>query len=166
MARQQATAEERRALPAIMNQDSQQEAPRRPRTKLGKDVAESDLLRFMASMRLVISMDGMDAEDRTQLELSKRRIINAIVDGRLVIDQDGVPIYTPRDSEDKSQIRFPRPKGADFMQADLIKKNHDITKSFAIMAASTHESVARYAAMESTDLFVCQSIVGLYMGGE
>jgi hypothetical protein len=139
---------------------------RKQKSRIGRDVAESELRRFMTSMRLVISMKGMDAEDRTQLDLSKRRIINAILDGRLVIDQGGIPIYTPRDSEDKTPIRFPRPKGADFMEADLIKKNHDVTKSFAIMAASSHESIERYGAMESTDLFVCQSIVGLYMGGE
>lgn len=145
----------------VQSTERKQKPPR-----IGLEVAESDLLRFMASMKLLISMEGMDAEDRTQLDLNKRRIINAILDGRLVIDQDGIPIYTPRDSENKEPIRFPRPKGGDFMQSDLIKKNHDVTKAVAIMAASTRESIERYREMESTDFFVCQAIVGLYMGGE
>ena len=166
MARQQATAEDRRALPAIMNQDDQQAEPRRSRPKLGQDVAESDLRRFMANMRLNASTEGMDAEDKTQFELNKRRILNALLDGSLVIDQDGVPTFTPRESEDRSSITFPQPKGADFMQADLIKKNREITKSYAMMAASTHQPIERYANMLWCDLWVCQAIVNLYMGGE
>ena len=139
---------------------------RKQKSRIGRDVAESELRRWMSSMKLVISTTGMDAEDRTQLDLNNRRIINAILDGRLVIDQDGVPVYTPRDSVDRSPIRFPRPKGKDLMQSDLFKKNHDVTKAFAIMAATSHESLDRYGEMESTDLYVCLAIAGMYNGGE
>jgi len=166
MARQQASAEDRRVVPAIMNQDSQQEEPRRPRTKLGKDVAESELRRFMSSMRLIFTVKDMDAENRDQFDLNKKRIINALLDGRLVIDQDGVPVYSPRDSDDHDPIKFPRPKGGDFMQADLIKANHNVTKTVKAMAATTHQTMERYQAMESTDFFVCQAIHSLYMAGE
>jgi hypothetical protein len=139
---------------------------RKQKPRIGREVAESELRRFMASMRIVISTEGMDAEDRTQLDLNKRRIINAILDGRLEIDKDGVPVYTPRDSEDKSPIRFPRPKGKDLMQSDLLKPNHTVTKSFRIIASATGESDERYRDMELTDVVVCQAIGLLYMGGE
>lgn len=154
---------------AIEKQDNEPEDKKQkavPKRKIALEVAESDLLRFMAAMRLNISTDGMDAEDRTQFELNKKRILNALLDGSLLINQDGVPTFTPRDSEDKDPITFPQPKGGDFMQADLIKKNHDITKSYAMMAAASHQPVERYREMLWSDLRVCQAINNLYMGGE
>lgn len=142
-----------------------EEKPKAQKPKIGKDVAEADFARFVAAMRLNLSMDGMDAEDRTTLDQQKRRIIDAILAGSLVISEKGVPTFTPQDSENRDPIRFPRPKGADLMAADYVKKGHEIEKSFAIMASATRNPVGRYADMESSDLFVCQAIVNLYMGG-
>lgn len=137
----------------------------RDKPKIAKEVAESDFDRFVAEMDLDLSTDGMDAEDRTQLEQSKRRIVNAIFAGSLVVDATGIPTFTPRRSEDREPIVFAQPKGADFMQADLIRKNRDIEKSYAIMAASTRQPLSRYATMVWSDLRVCQAIINLYMGG-
>lgn len=134
--------------------------------KISRDVAEAEFQRFLDCMRLNFTTEGLDAEDRTQVELHKKRFVNAVMDGRLVVDQKGIPTYTPRDSADKDPITFPQPKGGDFMQADLHKKNHDITKGMAIMAAATHQPLERYRDMEWSDFRVCQAISGLYMGGE
>jgi len=139
--------------------------PTKSKTKIAKEVAEADFDRFVAAMRLNLSTEGMEPEDRTQLEQQKRRIIDAALDGSLVMSEKGVPTFTPQDSEDREPIAFPQPKGADFMQADMIRKNHDIEKTYAMMAATTHQKVARYAEMEWSDLRVLQAIANLYMGG-
>lgn len=149
-----------------MEQKPKPAAEDKSKRRISPEVAEAEFQRFLDTMDLVFSTEGLDAEDRTQLELQKKRIIRAILDGRLVVDQEGVPVYTPRASEDKDPITFPEPKGGDFMQADLHKKNHDITKSMAILAAATHQPPERYGNMVWSDLKVCQAVHGLYIGGE
>lgn len=139
--------------------------PTESKAKIAKEVAEADFGRFVASMRLNLSTEGMDAEDRTQLEQNKRRIIDAALNGSLVFSAEGVPTFTPQDSENREPIVFPQPLGADFMAADFIKKNHDIEKSFSMMAATTHQPLTRFAGMLWSDLRVCQAIANLYMGG-
>lgn len=130
--------------------------------KVALDVAEAEFERFIEKMELDIDPSSMSVEDKASFEKHKRPVIQAIVRGRLVVDEKGQPVYTPVASEG-SPIVFREVKGSDFMAMDGHKRDHDFAKLYAAMAAQTGQAPKRFANMGKRDLAVCQALSLLFM---
>ena len=65
-------------------------------SKIAADVAESEFGRFIDSMDLDLNTDGMDDDEKKDLSLQKGRVISAIMNGSLVVNDDGDPVFTPQ----------------------------------------------------------------------
>ena len=131
---------------------------------IANEVAENEFKRFVELMDLDIDVNTMDDEDKQNFEPLKKRIVNAIMNGSLTINDNGEPTYTPRRSKDAEPITFYEPTGASLMAMDRRKKNEDVGKMYAIMGdiTKTHSNV--FAKMKMADLKVCQSLVTLFLG--
>jgi len=133
--------------------------------KIATEVAEQEFQRFLESMDLDVSPEGMDDDDRKSFEQAKRRFLAAVSSGNLVVNEKGEPVFTPRASEPSTPVTFYEPKGATLLAMDKGQKGHDMDKMFKVMAELTRENAPRFAKMAGRDIKVCLAIVGLYLGG-
>lgn len=130
--------------------------------RVSHDAAEAEFYRFCESMDLDVDMSRMDADDLKSFDDARHILVSAIMQGSLVIDDKGQPVYTTKIGGD--EITFYEPTGASFMSADTKKREQQVAKTFGIMAAMTHLPEVFFAKMPQRDLKVCQTIVKLFLG--
>ncbi|MFW6031048.1 MAG: hypothetical protein ACOC9T_00535 [Myxococcota bacterium] len=129
--------------------------------KVAAEVAEAEFQRFLDAMDLDHDEEGMDEEDLKSFQKEKARVVKAIQDGRMSIDEKGQPTFQPTDGE---PITFREPRGSTLMAMDSKKKNHDVTKLFATMAEMTKVPVQKFSKMPNRDLKVCLAVTLLFLG--
>ena len=132
--------------------------------KVAEEVAEEEFKRFAESMYLDIDPKGMDDEDKKGLEAAKRTFVRAVMDGSLVVNEKGVPIFTPRMNEGAKPLTFNEPTGAVFIAMDGKKSGHDVARLYASLAELTGVNPSTFAKMAERDLRVCRSIFTLFFG--
>ena len=137
-------------------------APPAPENKITLEFAELEFQRFAECMDLDVDTSYMDAEDLTAFNKQKRKILNAICNGSLVINDNGEAIYTPRKSSIDA-ITFHERTGASVMAMDGKKKNHNIAQTYAVMAEMTKTHPSTFAKMRGIDIKVCEAIFSLLM---
>lgn len=129
------------------------------------ETALADFDRFVDAMDLDVDTADMDAEDLTAFNKQKNRITRAIQNGSLVINDGGEAVYTPcrPGSKWQEKITFHERTGASLMAMDGKKKNHDVAKTYAVMAdmCRVHQSV--FAGLVGTDVKVCEALFALLM---
>lgn len=131
---------------------------------MAREAAEAEFDRFVDAMDIDADPTDMSDEDKKGLQQSRRTVVKAIMNGSLMIEADGTPVYTPRRSKDVTPIRFREPTGADLMEMDKAKAGADINKTFKILAAITSTSPARFANLVMSDLNVCSAVMVLFTG--
>lgn len=131
---------------------------------ISKDVAEAEFERFLEAMDLVerINSSRLDEEDKKKLAEIRDNVVSAIESGRLVIDGEGCPVYTPKLGDTKA-IKFSEPDGAVVMAMDRVKQGHTIAKANAVLGAMTGEGPQRFAKMKQRDLRVCNDLLTLFL---
>lgn len=137
-----------------------------PAEKVAAEVAEVEFRSWLVDMGLAYKVDDpkMNQEDRDSLEKAKLPVIDAIRFGRLVRNDAGEFVFAPQ-LGDGGPITFFEPTGADILAMDKAgKKDENVTKSYAILAAMTKQNSARFGAMKNRDLVVCQSIMTFFLG--
>jgi hypothetical protein len=130
--------------------------------KVAADVAEAEFARFVESMDLDVDTSRMNDEDRQSFEQQKTRIVRAMMDGRVVINERGEPVFYPTSGK-PSELVFHEPEGAALMAMDNRKKGHDVSKMFAVMAEQTKVPSAVFASMPMRDLKIVQAIATLFL---
>lgn len=133
--------------------------------KIAKDVAEAEFDRFVEAMDLDLDTTVMDVEDLTAFNKQKSRLIRAIERNHLVFNENGEAVYTPfnKRSKHKEAITFHERSGASLMAMDGKKKNHEVAKTYAVLAdmCQVHQSV--FANLIGTDVKVCEALFALLM---
>ena len=114
-------------------------------------------------MDLDIDISNMDEDDRKGLELNKNRIVKAIVNGSMVVNDDGEPVFTPTNSKDPNPLTFHEPSGASLMAMDKKKKSEDMGKMYAIMGNVTKTNAQVFSSMNNRDLKVCMAVITLFL---
>lgn len=128
---------------------------------VAEDAALAEFYRFVKAMDIDVDPKGMDDDDRKSFETARRRILRAIELGRLVIDEQGQPLYTPTDGTER--ITFYEPTGASLMAMDQKKRDHNVSKMFATMSDLTRRPITAFSSMKNRDLKVCLAITNLFL---
>jgi len=133
--------------------------------KIDEQMALAEFDRFTECMALDVDEDDLDSEDLTSFLKQKKRILKAIRRGTLVINEHGEAIYTcsnRRTVYDKPLV-FHERTGASLMAMDGKKKNHEVSKTYAVMAdmCKVHQSV--FAKMVGEDIKICEALFALLM---
>ncbi len=131
--------------------------------KVATEVAQAEFERFAEAMDLDTDVDRMDEDDKTAFTNQKRRVVRAIEDGHLVVDDKGQPVYTPQ-LGDQTPITFYEPTGVSLMSMDKKKANENVAKVFATLADMTKTSSQRFASMKGRDVKLCQALYLLFLG--
>lgn len=135
------------------------------------EVAKQELNRFFEAMDIDVQESELDEDDNQQMEL----LVKNLCSGRLVIDQEGQPVYTPKVSNDGKPITFYEPTGASYMAMDkrAVRKSDrgaeqtdpTAAKMFRLMADMTKTNVALFANMKNRDLKVCMAVATIFLAG-
>lgn len=131
--------------------------------KVGKEVAEAEFNRFIESMDIDVSVENMTEEDKKSLEGQKSKIITAIENGSMTINDNGEPSYTTQRGKESVTITFYEPTGATLMAMDNKKKTEDVGKMYSAMADMTKTSTKTFANMQMGDLKVCMAVATLFL---
>lgn len=148
----------------IENPNAARDAKTPEKKKTGTDVAEVEFQRFVDYMNLDVEDSYLNDEDKAGLATNRHRFIRAVEAGSLVVDEDGIPTYTPQKSDDVTPIVFYEPTGASLMAMDRKKEGADVGKMFTIMADFTKTNQGQFAGLRISDLNVCMAISMLYLG--
>ena len=116
-------------------------------------------------MGLLLDTSTMDQEDKDAFTKQKNRIIDAMVSGHLVINDDGEAVYTPfrPASGHKEPITFHERTGASVLAMDGKKKGHEMAKTYAIMAEMCKVHPSTFAKLTGPDIKTCEAVYALLM---
>lgn len=128
--------------------------------KMTSDVAEFELSRFFDMIDVDVRESEMDEEDRSSFKDIKRKLVKAMVDGRLVINEAGEPELT---TSDGNKLVFREPDGAALLAMDQKKKNQDMHRVFAFLASITGSNSITFSKMKQRDLRVCLALVSSFL---
>ena len=133
--------------------------------KVVKEVAEQEFERFSDEMDLDLDTSQMDAEDVASFSKQKSRVIRAIMRGNLVINDAGEAVLTPANKRSKhtEALTFHERTGASLMAMDGKKKNHDVAKTYAVMADMCHVHPNVFAGLVGSDVKTCEALFALLM---
>lgn len=127
------------------------------------EVAEQEFDRWADAMDL--DVEGLNEEQKQAFEASKRTIVRAICRGSLVVNEDGLAVYTPQRSGEIDPLTFHERTGATLMAADSVKgSNAMIKKMYAILADLTRQNATVFSKLKGTDIKVCEALFALLMG--
>lgn len=132
---------------------------------ISDDMAAAEFDRFTEAMDLDLATDDMDTEDLTAFKKVKRRLLKAIGNGSLVINDDGEAEFTPQKDQSKYEkaLHFRQRTGGALMSMDSKKKGHDVAKTFAVMAQMCGVEQKVFSRLYGNDGKVCEAIFLLLM---
>ena len=130
---------------------------------IAKEMAELEFDRFTEMMDLDVDESFMDENDLSSFGKQKRRIVSAISNGSLLINDKGEAVYTPQKSPTTDPITFHERTGASIMAMDGKKKNHTVSQTYAVMADMTKSHPSIFAKMRGVDIKICEAIFALLM---
>lgn len=133
--------------------------------KVDAETASDDFDRFAEAFDLDLDLDAMSEEDRKSFENARGPIVRSIRLGRLTVNEDGLPVYTPQFSgSDSGELTFGVPDGATLLAWDKLKDTQSVAKLFRYIAGMTKQDPKVFATMDERDLKVCRGIALLFLG--
>ncbi len=135
-------------------------------TTIDNETATLEFKRWADAMRLKFFEGSMDNDDKKDFTLQKDRIIEAIMDGCLVVNDMGCFVFTPEIPEgvdDFKPITFHKPRGSALIAMDFKKKDKDMGKLFNSMGDMTKQHPSVFSKMEMPDLHICMAITTLFL---
>jgi hypothetical protein len=128
--------------------------------KVDTKTAELEFDRWAEAMDLNLDVAKMNEKDLAAFSKQKGRVLIAIERGALVIGADGLATYTPQHpgSAHKDPITFNERTGASLMAMDGKGQNHDVAKTYAMMADMCGVNAKVFAGMVGTDAKVCEAL--------
>lgn len=128
--------------------------------KVAKEVAEKDFERMCEANRISFDTSELDDEERAEFDEIRGRIVLDICSGRLAVDGDGRPVYTPPNGK---SITFHPATGATLMALETHPKGKDVSNLIAAMADMTHTDRSTFSKLAATDFKACCRIANLFL---
>ena len=132
--------------------------------KVAAEVAEEEFERLAVSMDLDTDTSRMGEEERADFEGLKAKLLDAMRQGNLSVDEQGRAVYKPK-ADDGAPLVFNEPDGAALMAMDGRKKGHDVAKMYAVIAAMTEQPVKRISQLKNRDLKIVLALATFLLAG-
>ena len=118
--------------------------------KVDAETAADDFERFARAAR--IKMDRVrNVNDRKDLEEDRQFFIEEVMDGRIVVDNEGI-VTVKTDSEDLPEVRFPRRVNAMALVAqDRRKEGENMEKLVQMISAATKAPAGKLKLLDAPD---------------
>lgn len=131
--------------------------------KVDAESAEHEFNKFVEAMDLDVDIEHMDAQDLTEFEKTKRRILKAIQSGQITVNSDGELTMIPIRSDMSEPIHFYEPTGATFVEMDRKKDGQNVGKMHNVIASMTKKNPGYIAKLKGSDYKLCTAIAALFL---
>lgn len=133
--------------------------------KIDIETAEVEFQRFVDAMHLDVDTESMDADDAKSFRPLKKKIIKALCNGSLVINEQGEPIYTPVNSDNNEPIQFYKMDGSQLMTPSSNGSDQNqMKKLFSIMQSITKKPTGYFSKLAvNPDVKICMAITTLFL---
>jgi hypothetical protein len=131
-----------------------------------EETALAEFIRFGEANYRDFNEARMSEDDLDNFLNIKRRVLKNIQDGHLVINEDGLPAYTPYASGDamKSVVfRFRLLGAKDYTTMDRAKKGKDVTKFHHLIASATGKGLHQVEMLIGPDYKAVQDLMMLFL---
>lgn len=130
---------------------------------VAREVAEAQFDKFCDDMDIDRNVDKMKEKDAEGFLEQKEIIVEAMIEGRLMLNEDSEPVYTPKRTTVANPLTFREPSGADLMAMDRKKAGEDVGKMFALMDSITKSVPGTCSKLKGPDRKVAQAITVLFL---
>lgn len=131
--------------------------------RLDQETAEHEFERFLDAMDILADEGDMGEEDLTSFRAQKTRVIRALRQGHLVINDNGEAVYTPHRTEGVDPLTFHERTGASIMAMDGKKKGEDVRKMYAVMGDLCKVEPGLFSQLRGADIKTCEALFALLM---
>jgi hypothetical protein len=133
-------------------------------SKVAREVAMAEIARWCDAWDIDTETGAMAEDDRGVFQNMTDRLTRKVCQGNLWIDDEGNPHFSPQFSEDRGELTFRIPSGADRLSWDKYKDRETIHRIFATLSGMTGQPPAYFSKMDGRDLKVAEALALLYLG--
>jgi hypothetical protein len=131
--------------------------------KVAADVAAVEFDRMCDANRVSLDTSTLTKRELSSWNETRAQIIADICQGRLAIDGEGRPVYTP---EGGKSVTFNQATGATMMALETYGKGKNIANTVAAMADMTGANKGDFSRMNARDFKACSRIAGLFLASQ
>lgn len=125
--------------------------------KVAREVAEAEFERFCEMMAAYADAKNLkNEEDVKSFNEQRERFIGAVMNGSLVVEDDGTAVYTPHSGG--APMRFGEPTAANLIVADRFKRDANMQKQIALLASMSGRTEKEIGALSARDMRVCGAL--------
>ena len=132
-----------------------------------EEVAMDDLRRWAESNDIELEVVGEDGGSK--LDAAVPKLVRAMRQGRLVVNDDGDLEYTVSASSPEGfageVLKFSSPTGAAYMTMDKFKGEQGFHKLMGVASAMTGKDVSWFSRLDNRDYKIVMYVVGFFIGG-
>jgi hypothetical protein len=131
--------------------------------KISEELAQAEFERILKAAR--VKWDLYKAvQGARDAESVRMIIVDAIMDGRVVVDAEGFPtVRTSSDTVQEIKV-FRRGVRGDWLMVDRVKEGHNVQAQDAVMAAFLKKSPAELQLLETSDYSLVESLWWIFLG--
>ncbi len=124
--------------------------------KVAREVAEADFERFCEMLAAYSDApDLKDEEDKKSFTENRNRFVGAVMNGSLVVDDNGCATYT---ASNGTQLRFAEPTASQLLAVDRHKQGHGIAKQIAMIASFSGKTEAEVGKLPMRDMRILNAV--------
>lgn len=132
--------------------------------KVAAEVAEAEFSRMCKAFRIDEDTSEFDADELASWNALRDPILKDIGLGRIIVDAEGLPTYTPPDGG--KAVKFKPPTGATLMALETHGKGKDISNSVAAMGDMTETNKGDFSRMAVRDFRACMRLTNLFLSDQ
>lgn len=128
--------------------------------KVVEEVAAQEFVRMCEANRIEHDESKLDAAELEEWKDMRAPIVRDICQGRLVVNDEGRPVYTPPGGK---AVTFNPATGATLMALETHGKGKDLSNMVAAMAELTGANKGDFSRMPARDFQACARITRLFL---
>jgi len=129
--------------------------------KIAREVAEIEFARLCDAHRIEHDEAELDEAELDEWKAIKAPIVRALMAGTLIVDESGLPTYTPPGAS--RGVTFHKATGATFIALETYAGAKNLQNTIAAMAELTHSDRSEFAKMEAPDFQACLRLTKLFL---
>lgn len=136
--------------------------------KVDKETAKSEYQRWCKAWRMGRKRKSLKGEELENIEAQEEIIIDLIMDGFLVFEDDNSLTYTLEDEYGDTlgfqDLSIKRPKGDVLMECDRYKEQEGMHRAYAMTAAAVGRPLKVITKLEyNTDITNLMAVIGHFL---
>ena len=129
------------------------------------DMAQNEFDRWAEGWHIDTDVESMEAEDKTSFEVQKRKIMQAMMKGKLAVNDDlSLTITLIEPVMEKPALTMSIPRGTAYNAMDKHKERESVHKIASFMANACGVPPQIFSNMDGRDYKIFHAVTLLFLG--